>query len=235
MATAGVPVTHRAVDGSRFRLDGSLDLSAPFTSVADVTIGGRLHEFTAGSVGLAGDVAQALGADRFDEELSYQGGTLLTARTRPYDPQIRLTEDRLVAVWRGHRHSFFTELYGATSSHLLGVLRTLRIEEHDDGLTLRPTAGGGAAFAAPATVLKQVPGLGLLEMAPLTKERAERLPSWRGLRTQAGELYRDALSDGKPYFVLATADTWLSVVPLADTDLEQVPALVDRLRVQTTR
>ncbi|WP_218106631.1 hypothetical protein [Micromonospora pallida] len=228
-------MTHRSVDGSRFRLDGSLDLSAPVTSVADVTINGRLHEFTAGSTGLADDVVRALGVDRFDEELTYQGGTLLTARTRPYDPQIKLTEDRLVAVWRGRRHSFFTELYGATSAHLLGVLRTLRVEEHDDGLALLPTSVGGAKFAAPATVLKEVPGLGLLEMAPLTRERAERLPSWRGLRTQAGELYRDALSDGKPYFVLATADTWLSLVPLADTDLEQVPTLVDRLRVQTVR
>ncbi|GLY25098.1 hypothetical protein [Micromonospora sp. NBRC 101691] len=235
MATAGVPVTHRAVDGVRFLLDGSLDLSAPSTSVADVTINGRLHEFTAGTVGLADDVVRALGVDRFDEELSYQGGRLWTARTKPYDPQIRLTEDRLVAVWRGRRHSFFTEIYGATTAHLLGVLRTLRIEEHDDGLTLRPVPKGGAEFAAPATVLKEVPGLGLLELTTLTRERAERLPSWQGLRTRAGELYRDTLSDGKPYFVLATADTWLSVVPLGDTDLEQVPTLVDRLHVQRAR
>ncbi|BCL12301.1 hypothetical protein [Micromonospora sagamiensis] len=235
MATAGVPVAHRAVDGTRFLLDGSLDLSAPFTSVADVTIGGRLHEFTTGPIGLADDVVRALGTDRFDEELSYQGGTLLTARTRPHDPQIRLTEDRLVAVWRGRRHSFFTEMYGVATTHLLGVLRTLRIEEHDDGLTLRPVPKGGAVFAAPATVLKQVPGLGLVEMTPLTRERADRLPSWRGLRTQAGELYRDALSDGRPYFVLATTDTWLSLVPLVDTDVEQVPTLVDRFRVQRAR
>ncbi|MEU4565278.1 hypothetical protein [Micromonospora sp. NPDC023956] len=228
-------MAHRAVDGTRFLLDGSLDLRAPSTSVADVTIGGRLHEFTTGVAGLADDVVRALGVDRFDEELSYQGGTLLTARTRPHDPQIRLTEDRLVAVWRGKRHSFFTELYGATTTNLLGVLRTLRVEEHDDGLTLLPVPKGGAEFAAPATVLKQVPGLGLLEMTSLTRERAERLPSWRGLRTKAGELYRDALSDGKPYFVLATTDTWMSVVPLDDTDLEQVPTLVDRLRVQRVR
>lgn len=233
MTTAGVPVVHRAVDGWRLRLDGSLDLSAPFTSVADVTIGGRLHEFTAGPASLADDVVRALGVDTFDEELTYQGGTLLTARSHPYDPQIRLTEDRLVAVWRGRRHSFFTELYGATTAQLLGVLRTLRVEEHDDGLTLRPAARNGAEFAAPATVLKQVPGLGLLEMTPLTAQRTAQLPSWRGLRTRAGELYRDVLSDGRPYFVLATADTWLSVVPLADTDPAQVPALVDRLQVRT--
>lgn len=232
MAAAGVPVAHRAADGRRFLLDGSLDLSAPFTSVADLTIGGRLHEFTAGVVGLADDVARALGVDTFDEELSYQGGALLTARTRPYDPQIQLTEDRLVAVWRGRRRCFFTELYGATTADLLGVLRTLRVEEHDDGLTLQPTPTGGAEFVAPATVLKEVPGLGLLELAPLTKQRAGRLPSWRGLRTRAGELFRDTLPDGKPYFVLATVDIWISLVPTDGTNAEEVPTLVDRLRVQ---
>ncbi|WDZ82936.1 hypothetical protein [Micromonospora cathayae] len=233
MTTTAVPVAHRAVDGRRYLLDGELDLRAPATSVADVTIAGRLHEFTTGPTGLADDVVRALGVDRFDEELSYQGGTLLTARTRPHDPRIRLTEDRLVAVWRGRRHSFFTELYGASTGHLLGVLRSLRVEEHDDGLTLLPVAKGGAVFAAPATVLKEVPGLGLLEMTPLTAQRAKQLPSWRGLRTRAGDLYRDALSDGRPYFVLATTDTWLSLVPLADTDPEQVPTLVERLDVRT--
>ncbi|MFG2011610.1 hypothetical protein ACGFNF_21345 [Micromonospora sp. NPDC048868] len=216
-------------------LDGSLDLSAPFTSVADVTIGGRLHEFTAGAVGLADDVARTLGVETFDEELTYQGGTLATARIRSYDPQIQLAEERLVAVWRGRRHCFFTEMYGASTTDLLGALRTLRVEEHDDGLTLRPTSKTGAEFAEPATVLKEIPGLGLLEIAPLTKQRAGQLPSWRGLQTRAGELFRDVLPDGQPYFVLAAADAWLSLVPFGDTAVEQVPTLVDRLRVQTVR
>ncbi|MEU7933514.1 hypothetical protein [Micromonospora echinofusca] len=226
-------MTHRAIDQNRFTLDGSLDLSAPFTSVADVTIGGRLHEFTAGAIGLADDVARTLGVEAFDEELTYQGGTLLTARIRSYDPQIQLAEERLVAVWRGQRHCFFTEMYGAATTDLLGALRALRVEEHDDGLALRPTSKTGATFAEPATVLKEVPGLGLLEIAPLTRQRVGQLPSWRGLRTQAGELFRDVLPDGQPYFVLAAADAWLSLVPFADTDMEQVPALVDRLRVRT--
>ncbi|MEW2378644.1 hypothetical protein AB0883_21450 [Micromonospora sp. NPDC047812] len=203
--------------------------------MADVTIGGRLHEFTAGAIGLADDVARTLGVETFDEELTYQGGTLLTARLRSYDPQIQLAEERLVAVWRGRRHCFFTEMYGAATTDLLGALRTLRIEEHDDGLALRPTSKTGAEFVEPATVLKEVPGLGLLEIAPLTKQRAGQLPTWRGLQTRAGELFRDVLPDGQPYFVLAAADAWLSLVPFADTDMEQVPTLVDRLRVQTAR
>ncbi len=98
---------------------------------------------------------------------------------------------------------------------------------------MRPDSKAGSRLAAPATVIKQVPGLGLLDMTPLTAERARQLPSWRGLRTGAGELFRDTLSDGKPYFVLAAADAWVTVLPLPDTALDRVPDLVDRLRVQT--
>ncbi|MGN9891662.1 hypothetical protein [Micromonospora sp. L31] len=233
MAAAEASVAHRAMDGRRFRLTGPLDFSAPFTSVVELAIAGRRHEFTAGSVGLADEMAQALGVDDFDEKLTYQGGTLLTARARSYDAQIRLTEDRLVAAWRGRRYCFLTQLYGASTAQLLAMLRTLRITEHDDGVIVRPDTRAGSRFAAPATVLKQVPGLGLLDMTPLTAERTRQLPSWRGLRTGAGELFRDTLSDGQPYFVLAAADTWVTVLPLADTVLDRVPDLVDGLRVQS--
>ncbi|HEX5597261.1 MAG TPA: hypothetical protein VFX61_14780 [Micromonosporaceae bacterium] len=233
MATAAAPVAHRAMDGRRFLLSGPLDFSEPFTSVVELAIAGRQHEFTAGPAGLAEELAQALGGTGFDEELNYQGGALLMARVRSYDAQIRLSEDRLVAAWRGRRYCFVTQLYGASTADLLAMLRTLRITEHDDGVVVRPDARAGSRFASPATVIKQVPGLGLLDMAPLTAERARQLPSWRGLRTRAGELFRDTLSDGKPYFVLAAADTWVTVLPLADTVLNQVPGLMDRLRVQS--
>lgn len=234
MAAASQTVSHQAVDGRRFRLGGPFDLGAPFTSTVEMTIAGRRQEFTAGPVGLADDVARAAGAGAFDEELGYQGGTLLTARTRPYDPQIRLTEDRLIAAWRGRHYCVVTQLYGASTADLLAVLRTLRIEEHADGLAIRPDPRAGSEFAGPATLVKQVPGLGLLELAPLTPQHAAQLPSWRGMTTPAGELFRDTLSDGSAYFVLATADTWLTVLPLTDTALAQVPTLVGRLSVQTT-
>jgi hypothetical protein len=221
------------MDGRRFLLSGPLDFSAPFTSVVELTIAGRQHEFTAGSINLADELARELGVSGFDEELSYQGGALLTARATSYDAQIRLSEDRLVAAWRGRRYCFITQLYGGSTMDLLAILRTLRIVEHDDGLVVRPDAKAGSKFAAPATVIKQVPGLGLLDMTSLTAERARQLPSWRGLPTRAGELFRDTLSDGKPYFVLAAADTWVTVLPLADTVLDQVPNLVNRLHVQS--
>jgi hypothetical protein len=233
MAVTEARRTHRALDGRRFQLRGELDLGQPFTSVVRVTAGGRLHEFTAGDAGLGEEVAAALGSAGFDEELSYQGGRLLIGRTRPYDKQTKLAEEMLVAVWQGRRYCLVTQLYRMSTAELLGVLRTLRITEHDDGLSVSPDPAAGSAFAEPATVIKEVPGLGLLEIGPLTDQQAKNLPSWRGLSTPAGELFRDSLSDGNPYFVLAATDTWTTVVPLAGTVPDRVPDLVARLRVQT--
>jgi len=233
MAAAQGRVTHRALDGRRFLLSGEVDLHLPFTSVVGVNVGGRLHEFTAGSARLGEDVAHALGVAGFDEELNYQGGTLLIGRTRPYDRQIQLVEDLLVAVWRGRRYCLVTQMYSMSTADVLGVLRTLRIEEHDDGLMLRPDRSGGSDFAGPATVVKEVPELGLLELSPLTDQHVRALPAWQGMSTPAGELFQDRLSDGKPYFVLAAADTWTTVLPPATTAHDEVPKLVGRLRVQT--
>jgi hypothetical protein len=222
-------VTQRALDGRQFVLSGPFDLGGPFTSTVEVSVNGRRHELTAGLARLGDAVAEALGIDRFDEEFNHQGGTLLTARTQPYDAGIRLREDRLTGVWRGRRYGLVTQMYRATTSQLLAVLRNLRISEYDDGLVVRPT--GGSSFATPATVTGQVPGLGLLEISPLTAQHATQLPRWRGLTTRAGELFRDTLTDGSPYFVLVTENTWITVLPLPDTVLDQVPEMVGRLRL----
>ncbi|MEN3360877.1 MAG: hypothetical protein V7637_4859 [Mycobacteriales bacterium] len=225
-------VVHRALDGRRFQLAGALDLGLPATSVLGVAAGGRLHEFTAGLAALGAEVAAGLGGSGFDEELSYSGGALLIGRLRPYDPQIKLTEDLLVACWRGERHCLVTQLYAASSTDLLGLLRTLRIEEHADGLAVRPGPTGGSEFTGPATVIKQVPALGLLEMSPLTSEHVKTLPSWQGLTTPAGELFADNLTDGKPYYVLAAPDTWTTLVPAAGLPADRLAGQVGRLRIE---
>ena len=156
---------------------------------------GRLHELTAGPAALGAEVAAALGVAAFTEELGHQGGTLLVGRARPYDRQTRLVEDLVLAVWRGRGHSLVTTFYGATTAQVLGVLRALRITEHADGIAVRP--GRDAGFATPATLVKQVPGLGLLEVSPRTDRHP--LPAWSGLAAAGGaEVFRDRLPDGRP-------------------------------------
>ena len=225
-------VVHRALDGSRFRLGGDLELDGAATSTADLVTGRGLSQFTSGSTGLGADMARAAGVGGFDEELSYQGGALRVGRKKIYDTRARLSEDLLVAAWVGERYSLVTHLYNGSTERLLGLLRTLRIEEHADGVTVLPAPRSGTTFRGPAAVVKPVRGLGLLEIRTLTPQLARELPSWSGMRVGSGELFRDTVNGDSTYFLLATPRIHLTVLPLADTRLDAVPQLLGRLKVE---
>ncbi|AUH39621.1 hypothetical protein [Streptomyces sp. CMB-StM0423] len=222
-------VEHRALDGIAYRLAADLDLTRPATSVVEVIADGRLHELTAGPADLAESVAASLGITEFDSELSFQGGTLRTATTSEYDAQSQQVENPTLVVWQGRRFSLITRLYRAALSDVLLLLRTLGIAEHSDGITLTPDASAGTRLARPATVLKEVPTLGLVEMSRPTREHTVQLPPWKGASVTSGELFRDSLSDGRPFFVLSGEEVWATIVPLADTTADRVPTLVEAL------
>jgi hypothetical protein len=223
-------VVHRALDGRRYELSGSLDLGLPSTSSARVAVRGRTHELVAGVSGLAEEVATALGVSGFDEELAFADGTLLLGRTSRVEPGSRITENILLAVWRGRRHCLISHFYDSSATAAVEALSTLGVAEHDDGVAVRP--GAGSALLGPAAVVKEVPSLGILEMTVASSPQATRLPGWKGRATRSGELFSDRMSNGDPYFVLAGADTWTTVLPLADTDVARVPEQVDRLAMR---
>lgn len=224
-------VVHQALDGSRFRLDGALPLDGVATSTADVRTVAGMHQLHAGPVGLGADVAGAAGVGPFAEEFSYEGGTLRIARRKLYDARAQLSDDLLVACWTRARHSLVLHLYNSSTERVLGVLRTLVIDERPDGVVARPTATGGTTFRGPSAVLKQVPGLGLLEIRSMSAELARELPSWAGVRVAGGELFRDTLPGGGTYFLLATRRVRVTVLPLADTVVDDVPRVLEGLRV----
>lgn len=226
-------VEHRALDGVAFHLSGSLDLSRPATSVVEVSADGRLYEFTSGPLDFADAVAASLGITEFDSELAFQGGTLRTATTSEYDKQAKQVENPTLVVWQGRRFSLITRLYRARLADVLVLLRTLGIAEHQDGIVLKPDNAAGSRWVRPATVVKEVPSVGLVEVARKTKEHTAQLPPWEGASVNAGELFRDSLSDGSPFFVLSGSELWATIVPLADTDVERVPRLVGGLDVRT--
>ncbi|MBU7597097.1 hypothetical protein JGS22_005460 [Streptomyces sp. P38-E01] len=226
-------VEHRSLDGAAFRLSGDLDLTQPATSVVEVVAGGRLHEFTSGPRKLGESVAASLGVTDFDSELAFRGGTLRTATTSEYDRQSQQVESPTLVVWEGRRFSLITRLYRARLADVLSLLRTLDIAEHPDGVVLAPDRAAGSRLARPAAVVKEIPSLGLVEVARRTREHGAQLPPWEGASVGSGELFRDSLSDGSPFFVLSGSDLWATIVPLAGVDVASVPRAVDRLDLRT--
>lgn len=224
-------MTHLALDGSRLDVEGELDLSRPFTSVLDVGLRGHRYEFTAGAVGLGGEVAAALGLDGFDEELNHAGGALRVAHGTVTDPRTGLGDRVTVACWTGVAHELVTSLYGVTTAEVLDVFTTVDIVEGPDGIGITPAVGSGATVLGGALVLKEVPGLGLLEIAGRTKDAVRELPDWPGLPLGRGELFRDTLSNGRPYFVLAQPAAVVTVLPLDGTAVDRVPGLLGSLSV----
>lgn len=218
MAAANA-VVHLSLDGNRFHLAGPLDLTLPFTSVAEVRTGGRLVEFTSGAAGLGTDLGAALGHAEFDQEFAFQDGTLRLSTVRTEDPRNGLREHPTLVVWEGERYALVSRLYDATASDVLALLRPLELGEHDDGITLTPRRG--AEFVAPVTLLKEVPGTGLLEIS------ATQRP---GLRS--GRLTKGSLPNGRPYFLLAGDRFSVTVLPLSGCDPRVVPDRLSRLQIE---
>ena len=52
--------------------------------------------------------------------------------------------------------------------------------------------------------MKELPGIGLAEVAPLVPEVVNTLPRWAGTPVEGGELYRDEARPGAPVLVLVS-------------------------------
>lgn len=231
-------VTHIALDGNQHEIESDLDLSQPFTSVANLDLDGRRYELTAGPLTLGAEIVTALGLDGFHEELSYADGTLRIAHGTVTDPRTGVADAITVAAWHGDRHCLVASLYNVTTAEVLGILGAVRIAEHDQGITVSP--GTAAVALSAALVLKEVPGVGLLEISGRTREAVRELPDWAGLALPGGELFRDTLSNGRPYFVLAAPAAVVTILPLAAAHPAgggdvSVPALLGSLRVAVRR
>lgn len=230
-------VAHRSLDGTQITLSGDLDFSQPFTSVVRVSIDNRLHEFTAGAL-IAGEAwARELGVPKLTEEFRMHGGRLRIGAADVVDHSIQganggrgFVERLTAAVWEGTGYSLFTHLYNAKARDALRVFDAVRITEHADGIVIAPQPDR-ASFTESAVVAKEVPGLGLLDISPLSKQSARRLPWWSGTRLPSGELYRDSLPNNQTYFVYVTATTVVTVLPLDRSALGELPSRLGELTV----
>ncbi|MQY08139.1 hypothetical protein [Actinomadura macrotermitis] len=222
-------VVHRSLDGTRVRLAGSHDLGRPVTSVTRIAVGGRLHEMSSGTREGALGWAEDIGVQRFEQEFRVQGGRLRVGRTATRDPDTGVSDPVLAAVWEGRRHAVFTHLYHGRPADAVAFFGTVRLTEHDDGITAAPQ--GRALRPDPAELVKEVPGLGLLEITALTAQTRRRLPGWRGASVAGGELFRDEVEGQGPYFLLALRSLLVTVLP-EEHRVRETPARLAGLTVE---
>lgn len=232
MGLPGREVTHRSLDGVRVRLSGKHDFRLPCTSVARIADGGRLHEISSGTREDALGWAEDIGLDRFEQEFHLQGGRLRVGRTVTRDPDTGVSDPVLAAVWEGRRHAVFTHLYHGRPADAVAFFGTLRLTEHGDGVTAVPR--GRARRPDPAEMVKEVPGLGLLEITPLTARTRRRLPPWRGASVAGGELFQDTVEGQGPYFLLALRSLLVTVLPEEDP-VRETPRRLAGLAVEAVR
>lgn len=211
---AGQSVTHLALDGglAEIRNDAAvqLDLSDPYTSVAHALVGTQRLDFTSGILSFAEAAATQGAGIPLTEEFNVQGGRLRTGS--------RLDAEGLpsrAAAWEGAAHSIYTILYGDEAVNHSDVLRAflqIGLEETEKGIVIRPERSDSLSFVRPPKIIKFVPQLGLLDIAPITQEIASEIPNWPGAPVPGGEIFSDTAGEFR-YFVLVSESARTLVLP----------------------
>jgi hypothetical protein len=223
---------HRALDGAIVTFQSSLPLDRLFTSVVNVRIDKYLQEFTAGARSLGRAVAADHGITHFHETYSFQEGRLSIGEVDTYDPKLRLAATFRLAVWEGEHCSIHTHMYDQRSSDLIRILKRFTFIEDPTGVTIRPKDRGRTPFEDSASILKEIPGLGLLEVTGRTAGTSVGLPAWRGTRTAGGELFRDTVDNRQDYFVLVSPEMKATIIPDPDFDPTTILSHLDELKVR---
>lgn len=226
-------VSHRALDGGLVTVRSGLDLGKPFTAYLEVKIGSRIQEFEAGSAGAAIDSARDAGVRSFPHEYRFQNGTLRFGSAFYSDNKTKVRSQITVAVWEGRRYSVGTHIYNARShQELLSAVNRVRIVENPDGLTIIPKQPAVNPVLG-ASMLKEIPGLGVLQIQPAAGPLMRSMPKWHGRAVPGGELFADKGPAGKvEAFVLAGHGAATSLV-LDDADTaEEVLSDLAELRVE---
>jgi len=185
--------THTAADGSTVTLHGPVDLGAAVTSSIRYDDAALVRELTTAPITAVDALPYVV-----DEEYAYGGGTLRIGHRDESDPAISSRRRDTFAVWRGSVHALLLVEAEATSDALIAVLDRLTLTESPSGLAV----GADGLIPATTRLVKEIPGVGLAEVAPLVPEVAQGLPRWAGTEVAGGELYRDEARPGAPVLVL---------------------------------
>jgi len=229
-------VTHEALDGGRIELRTNLETGEPYTSFLNLQLGSHIQEFSSGMREYAAANGRDLGVERFEEEYHLTGGTLRLGSTiQDIAPHNKVRATLAVAAWEGTSFSLFTHAYNADSAgELLGILAQVRISESAFGVTLAPQDPVQTPITH-VSVVKDLPGLGLLQIEPATPELIKSLPGWPGSTVAGGELFIDNTDGGGSTFVLAGRSAITRIIPDPDDAVDKLLPALAELRIDWVR
>lgn len=183
-----------ALDGGRVSASGQdvPPTTAGCTAFAVLTVGNRLHEFTAGDASFARAQAKSLNAS---ERATYRmhDGLVRVSAGEELTPQLIVTSYLHVA-WEGKQRSLGTVLYQSDTSAALALLDAIDIQEEAAGIVLRPRDERLAVLQnsqhAPGVVIP-VRGQGMLQISRVSSYWETKRPAWAGLKARGGDLYAE--------------------------------------------
>jgi hypothetical protein len=232
---------HLALDGSLVTVDStdSHDLGAAVSSAGVYWVDGMAREFTASYREFGRAVAADLGMN-LDESYSLQGGTLLLGSATQVWPEVNdagahITSLLRLGVWEGDWFSLHAHLYGGQSLDLVDLFNRFVISESPLGIRIEPQSPSAETHFKEPSLLKEVPGIGLLDVEALTTRVARALPRWKGTEVRGGELFTDQAEGRSRYYVLVSDSARTLVMPPSDCDHSTVVAGLETLHVSWRR
>ena len=227
-------IEHLAIDGSVVAIEADADLrsNATATGWAIVPSLMRAQPFTISPPGHIAVVEENVRASvptvniLSTEDFSLKGGRLRIAEVE-LPTSTNGTRNLTVGGWEGTTGCLITSMVGLERERLVEVFDTLRFSERRRGL----------AIDSPITprpreprVIKEIPELGVLNIAPAIASTLERIPKSRGRVTNNGEFFRFRETSNALMFVSNSAV--VRIDPRPEVNTQEMMAVAQDLRIE---
>jgi hypothetical protein len=202
-------VEHMAIDGSIVSIEADADVSTQSTAAGWAIVPSlmRAHPFVAYPPGHSETVEKMVSENfpeisvRWTEEYSVKGGRLRVAEVN-LPTATGGKRNLTVGAWEGRRGCLTTSLTGSERDRLVEIFDTLQFSERDKGIAINSPV---TPRPREPEVLKEIPGLGVLNIRPAIPSTLERVPRSKGRVTNHGELFRFRKSGDALLFVSPSA------------------------------
>ncbi|HEX8597703.1 MAG TPA: hypothetical protein VF952_04220 [Chloroflexia bacterium] len=224
---------HLAIDGSIITVEADADLSTRISTTGWAIVPSlmRAHPFAVYPAGYTASVEKAVRRNnaitrKAVEDYDLKGGKLRVAEVRMATATGGF-RDLTVGAWEGKSGCLTTSMVGTERERLIEVFDTLQFSERS----------AGVAIDSPITpqprepqVIKEIPGLGVLNIQPAIHSTLQGIPRMRGLATNTGELFR--IREGSNALIFVSPTSVVRIDPLTEADSREMLAMTQSLRVE---